>query len=138
MKENEKIARQLLKLAKMMVAADGEFDSEFYKTYTYQDANPEFKTEIVSRGDSELSFSVVLTPSVKLDVKVGSFISGSDYVSATVVTRWNIEYNVYRNGGFQPETTPKETDIEAKSLEDMSNKVTQIVAECTNGLKVTR
>ena len=131
MKQNEKIARQLLRLAKMMLAAD---DNGFIQNYIYTDANPDFKTEGVNRGEGVVSFSVVLTPSVKLDVNVTT----GEGNSATVTTRWNIEYNVYKNGGFKPETSPKETKVEAGSADELSEKVTQVVAACTEGLSVTK
>ena len=138
MEKNEKIAKQLLKIAKMMVADEENYlGDKFIKSYTYTDANPDFKTEIVKRGD-DLSFSVVLTPSFKLDVNVSFFIDSPDNVDAIVKTQWNIEYYVYKNGGFKPDTTQKETDVEANSIDDLSEKVTQIVAGYTNGLKVIK
>lgn len=138
MERNVKVARQLLKVAKMLVADSVGIGEEFVDKYNYVDANSDFKTVYLERKSEigVLKFDVVLTKKVRLHVEVTTY-SGFDWAKATVTTTWQVDD--YKKSGFQPDVTPKEQEIEkVTSVDELSSKVTEIVAERTKGLTLNK
>ena len=133
--DNARIAKQLVRIAKMLVAADGKTAADFIKDYEYTDANPDFPVKDVKRGDGKVSFTVFLTKSIKLDVEIE--LSGDEELSGSVTTAWNIDQYVYKSGGFQPETTPKTTNVNG-TYSVVEKAVTDAIASCTKGLKIAK
>lgn len=138
MERNVKVARQLLKVAKMLVADSDGIGEEFVDKYNYVDANSDFKTVYLERKSEigVLKFDVVLTEKVRLHVEVDTY-SGFDWAKATVTTTWQVDD--YKRSGFQPDVTPQKKEIgNVNSVDELSGKVTEIVAARTKGLTLNK
>ena len=130
-----KIAKELLVIAKNLMAAEEKTAKDFIKEYSYKDANSDFETKDVNRGEGKLTFTVFLTGAIQLDVEVE--VSGEDNLEGKVTTKWKVDNYVYKNGGFAPETTPKTTDVKG-TYGQVTAQVTEAVAKCTEGLSLAK
>lgn len=132
MNNNVKIAKQILKLAKALIAADEKTTKDFLDGYNYKDANSDFETVDREVNGKSLKFSVKLTDKIALHVVVN--FDSDDSFEGTVTTQWVIDQRTYKNGTFQPDCSPKDIKI-GGTYEEAEKQVTEAVAKCTKGLR---
>lgn len=133
MNKNVRIAKQLVKIAKML-CADDNYVHNFLKNFNYVDPNPEhFPTEIVSCKGNELVFDVVIVPSKNTSAQYSTNLASvrttinlegdENGMSGTVSTCWWVEYNYFRKV-FTPSLKPEIQELNGteenirKTIED--------------------
>ena len=136
--KNEKVAHELLKVARML-CADDESDAaqELLKGYKYVDANKDFETKELSCADGRLEFDVVIIDKLaelSVVVELGQDENG---FSGEVTTKWNFDQKFYKNCHFKPATAPVKTAVKGDE-QTIAKAITDIVAECTKGLTVVK
>lgn len=132
MNNNVKIAKQILKLAKALIAADEKTTKDFLDGYNYKDANSDFETVDREVNGKSLKFSVKLNDKIALKVVVD--FDSEDSFDGTVTTQWCAEVRAQKKGLFQPDCTPKETKI-GGAYKEVEKQVTEAIAKCTKGLR---
>ena len=149
---NVRIANELVRLAKYLMASEETDEYKFMNEYEYKDANPDIKTVDVRRpkgGDQEpmLDFTVEFIPklaglSVHLEIddyvdEKQNRLTDSGNISVAVKCKYWFEQSFYKNCSWQPELSEKEKVFNG-SINQVKSQIDKYIASFTDGLTIKK